>query len=496
MPRQDFIARIKGRIDRGEIKKESELSTPLDFANADDEERRILTEYLFSKYPKPGGGAGPVFKGLFTAADIQGDQLGKAPFSNQAIPVDEFGVRYWFEYFWQEAKMSNDEAGRKAMADICNELFEKTPSGPHQYKVRDKYKDDDSGTANPDDWRRMMTTLLHIGFRRVDPANGVAPSQAPRAMSPSNPAAHHTMLRANFTPLLPDQFTADTEIFWRSESRTIDRIVSQGGTTRQCDVNSLAADMNINKPWHPFSDPATSAYMWYRNGQNDNDYYTVISVATNFETALGFPKIDEARVYGFPKKPLEQWTRDEVQLHRANLALVTLNSGERRVMLATRTTAYMCVICGRIIDTKAAGGGFPEKGVFGIPLDQIFAYLPITRIHHGPDPADGFTAFPDCDKGNLLTGSFSKSKDLFGNIYEKCCDEYFKAKYSAPIASAWTSSGPAAPKIKVPVSRILEFPIGAAEFEAFKRGRQTGNVGPKDFIRGAGLNVRNVLKKA
>jgi len=433
---------------------------------------------------------------LFSAADIIGDDLGSAPFANQAIPVDEFGVRYWFQYFWQEAKILNAADGRQKMADICNEIFEKTPAGPYKYKVRDKFKDDNAGTSHPDDWRRMMTALLHIGFRRVDPSIGVSPGPAPRALPAANAATHHVMLQANFAPLMPNKFTADTEIFWRSESRTIDRIIAQGGTTRQCDVKALADDMNISKPWHPFSDPATANYMWYRAGQNDNDYYTVISVATTFETALGFPKIDEARVYGFPKKPLEQWTKDEVQMHRANLAVVTLTSGDRRVMLATRTTAYMCVICGRIIDTKAAGGGFPEKGVMGIPLDQIFAYVPITRIHHGPQPEDGFTAFPDSDKGNLLTGSFSKAKDLFGDVYEKCCNEYFKAKYSKPIATARTGSGPSEPKIKVPVSRILEFPIGEASFKTFKDARQTGSTSPRDFIQGAGLNIRNVLKKA
>ena len=86
MPRPEFINRIKAKIDNGDFKKEADLVNPFEFAKADEEERRILTEYLYSKYPKATG-AGPAFKGPFTAGDIQGDVLGSAPFANQALSL-------------------------------------------------------------------------------------------------------------------------------------------------------------------------------------------------------------------------------------------------------------------------------------------------------------------------------------------------------------------------------------------------------------------------
>jgi ribosomal protein S27E len=438
----------------------------------------------------------------FRPLDISGADLGAAPFANQAIPVDEFGVRWWFQYFWQEAKMVAGEAERAKMAEICNKIFEKTPAGPRKYKVKDALKNDDAGTGNSVFWRDVMTELLRIGFRKVDPAEST--TNGPQAPAVEDKAAHHLMLQAKFAPYMPNKLTPQTEIFWRSESRSIERIVAQGGTKRQADVACIAKDMNISAPWHPFSEPTVKRYMWFRLGQGDNDYYTVISVATDFETALAFPKIDEARIYGFPPKPIEQWSRDEVQMHRANLALVSLQDGNQKVMLATSTTAYMCVACGRVIDTRSAGGkvdeiskkvvGFPEKGVSEISLDQIFAYLPMTRIHHGPKPDDGFTAFPDIGKGNLLTGDFGKAMDLFGDSYDKCCAEYFKKKYGGAVVTAWGANGAASPRIQVNVSRILEFPIGLQALEAFKKARTVGAVKPADFIQSAGLNVRNVLK--
>jgi hypothetical protein len=246
--------------------------------------------------------------------------------------------------------------------------------------------------------------------------------------------------------------------------------------------------------------------MWFRLGQGDNDYYTVISVATDFETSLSFPKIDEARVYGFPKKKLEEWTQDEIQRHRKNLALVTLVDGSERVMLATQTTAYMCVACGRIIDTRTAGGhldevskklvGFPEKGVSEIPLDQIFAILPITRIHHGPDPEDGFTAFIDSNRARLVVEDFAKAMDLFGDAYPRLKDEYFKQKYRMKVVTAWSANGATEARIAVNISRLIKLPAPDDVINTFKAARQVGKAHPREFIAQQGSNIRDILKKS
>jgi hypothetical protein len=420
------------------------------------------------------------------------------------MSVQEFGVRWWFQYFWQEAKMVADSGQRAEMAGICNILFEKTPGGPHKYKVKDAFKDDDYTTSNAPPWKQMMTQLLHIGFRRVDPKEAVQTgSQGPPV---PQVAAHHLMLQSNLTQVMPRKYTPETEIFWRSESRTMERIIEQQGTKRQSDVSFIAKDMNMAAPWHPYSDADINRYMWFRLGQGDNDYYTVISVATDFETALSFPKIDEARVYGFPKKKLDDWTQDEIQRHQKSMALVSLVDGTQRIMLATQTTAYMCVACGRIIDTRTAGGhmdevskklvGFPEKGVSEIPLDQIFAILPITRIHHGPEPEDGFTAFIDYNRGKLVVEDFTKAMDLFGDAYPRLKDEYFKQKYRIKVATGWSANGAREPRIPMNVARVVEFPASASALAAFKAARKVGDVNPRSFIGQQGLDITKMLKKS
>ncbi|HEY4138179.1 MAG TPA: hypothetical protein VGN65_06995, partial [Casimicrobiaceae bacterium] len=155
----------------------------------------------------------------------------------------------------------------------------------------------------------------------------------------------------------------------------------------------------------------------------------------------------------------------------------------------------MCVARGCIIDTMTAGGGFPEKGVSHIPLDQIFAMLPITRIHHGPDPLDGFTAFIDHNKGRLTTEDFGKSIDLFGAIYPKCKEEYFKQKYRGKVASAWASNGFSAPRVEVAVDRIVQYPATGPKLDAFINARAAGTLTPAQFIQASGGNVTGMLKK-
>ncbi|WP_461413727.1 hypothetical protein [Gemmatimonas sp.] len=456
--------------------------------------------------PPPGGGPPPpqlqpkknaappvvVDKTLFRAVDLQGNDLGAAPFANQGMSVAEFGVRWWFQYFWNEAKMVATQPDREQMAQICNTLFTKRPGQKPAFVCKPEFANDDVSTARPAVWKGILVQLLNIGFRAVERTGAVSTLSGPPV---PQVAAHHLMMRADLTHDLGKTLSAESQIFWRAESRTIDRIIQQQGTKRQSDVAFIMKDMQMDAPWHPYADPDINKFMWYRQGQGDNDYYTVISVATNFETALSFPKIDEKRVYGFPKKMLEDWSPDEVRLHRNHMALVTHDDGTEHIMLATQTVAYMCTILGRIIDTQKAGGGFPEKGVSEIPLDQIFGMLPVTRVHHGPDPEDGFTAFIDHEKSRLTSEDWGKSIDLFGGAWEKCKDEFLKQRYRGKVQSAWASNGFKAPDKKVPVSRLLQFPVVGPKLDAFIAARSKGKENPFNFIGNAGPGITNVLKK-
>jgi hypothetical protein len=414
----------------------------------------------------------------FTIADINGDDLGKAPFANQGMYVPEYSIPWWFEYFWAEAKMSAGAAEKQQLADIANTIFEKTPDERFKYKAKPEFEHFTDRGQFVQTWREILTKLLYMGFRCMSRSEVVAPSAN---LPPVNGAApQHLGLQRDFFRYIEEQKQGQprrdpkVEIFYRSETRRLEDIVSHQGTRRQIDVAFMAKSMNMSAPWHPFSVAEIKDKMWFRRGNSDNDYFTVISVAQAFEVALSFPKIDERRVYQFPTAPIEQWTPQQLDYHRKNLASVRLADGSKKVVVVTETAAYMCVITGAVLDTVRAGGGsgggqsFPEQGVADIPLDHIFAVFPVFRYHHGHnDSGEGFTAFIDWNRARPLKDTH-EAMDLFGAAFDQLWDTYMHWKYHGPIVSAWSKTGTQAPSIPLQIAHVISNPIDAASLAELK----------------------------
>jgi hypothetical protein len=420
----------------------------------------------------------------FTINDITGDDLGKAPFNNQGMHVAEYGMQWWFEYFWAEAKMSGSGAERQQLADIANAMFEKTPAGPAKYKLRAELERWTDQGRFYQTWRDVLTKLLYLGFRCMERTQ--AGSTGASAPPVTGVATQHLGLQREFFRYIEakkdgePRFDDKIEIYYRSETRDIDTIVSHQGTRRQTDVAFLAKTMNMSAPWHPFSVAEIKDKMWFRRGNADNDYFTVISVAKDFETCLAFPKIDERRVYTFPSEPVEQWKPQQLDYFRKNLATVRLRDGSKKVVVVTETTAYMCAATGAVLDTVRAGGAggesFPEQGLADIPLDHIFAAFPVYRYHHGHnDPKEGFTAFIDFSRARTLK-DVRASMDLFGAAFDRLWDIYMKWKYHAPIVTAWSKVGAAAPSVRLDISHVISNPIDPQTLQELKTNAGRSNL--------------------
>lgn len=422
-----------------------------------------------------------------------------APFANFGHNPEEFSPKWWLQYFAKEAR--TQEAQRiphwtEEWVRVLNALFIKGPipagvsdesrrgwwavlrpgldsSGPRPASVPGSAP---APVTDPDTvWKDAMTRLLKLGFRAV--TNGeTAPAGVHELQSDNSVASAHMLHQRMFgkkvAELEKSMDLSSIPLYWRSEARDVRRIVSQQGTKRQCEVDTIAAEMHMDAPWHPFSDPALSRYMWFRLANLDNDYYTAISVATGFETACSFPKIDEKRVYSFPPLlQVSQWTKAQADRFRSHLGLVCENDREA-VRIVTRTTTYMLVHTGSVLDTKGANqfrerDAFPEIGVDRIPLKNIYCVVPIRRVHHGPSPADGITVFIDfmgCERLHSAT-----EIDLFGTGLASRLFGIYREKISQPaFATAWSSRGAAAPGIPTNITRIVEFPIGDGKFQTFR----------------------------
>jgi len=470
--------------------------------------------------PPPPGGAkpkvvaprAPVDPRDITIGDLALDEF-VAPFANAGHHVDDFGVRWWFQYFWNEARsVKGQGANGRALADISNIIFYVERPGPGKIKllIIDAAKTWTGTSA--DLWRDALTRLLKLGFKAV-PKEGVVPSGAAGLAILADAKTHHIggrqfgeEVRSWKEIARPDSIP----VYWRSETRPLSMILSQNGTKRQVDVDTIARDLGMTNHWHPFNDPAINKFMWYRLGNADNDYYTVISVATDFFTAAGFPKIDERRVYFFPASDPTAWGKDDARRFRNNLGVATVN-GQRKVVLITKTTAYMLVHYGCMLDTQGAAKtqgkeSFAEMGVEHIPLENIFGVFPLRRVHHGPQPGDGFTCFIDyanCERINP-----DRQLDHFGpKLFFRLYDIYLDTKNRGPFATAWGKTGAKDPDIKLTISAINEFPITDASLQTLVATLRDGSVGGfantsvhtnkaalSKQIEGLGANIGKTLK--
>lgn len=396
-----------------------------------------------------------------------------------ADPEEEFSKLWWFKYFWSEA---GSLTGDRTDGVVHNAKTNRINGAKRIFQASEDDVDPNKwslvvkGSLSDDDWREGMILVMKAGFRcvprEVEPKAGAI--QLPVVKGCLTAAEHKLLQRQTGKAVKHDEIdNSSIHVYWRSETRAPQTIINQKGTLRQVDVEGIAKSMHMDKDtkWHPFSDPEISKFMWYRLANADNDYYTVISVATDWHTCCAFPKIDEKRVYDFPKKPLSEWTKAEATKHRANLAVVDEGPG-KAVCVMTETTTYMLVHTGSVLDTQGAAAmqnrsAFPELGVDHIPLSAIYALIPIRRAHHGPRPEDGFTVFVQTQQCQRIHAG-TKEHDLFGVfLAQKLFYIYIDCMKAPPFATSWSHAGAAPPEIKKNYSRIAEFPITELAFQNF-----------------------------
>src|SRR5688572_23129749 len=208
--------------------------------------------------------------------------------------------------------------------------------------------------------------------------------------------------------------------------------------------------------------------------------------------------------------PGPQWTKADARRFRGNLGVATVN-GVKRVVVITRTTAYMLVHYGCMLDTQGAAKtqgkeSFAEMGVEHIPLENIFGVFPMSRVHHGPEPGDGFTRF--LDMANCQRINPDRQLDHFGTkLYFRLLDIFHDTKGRGPFATAWGKTGAKEPDVKWTVSAINEFPITEASLNAFtatladgsstafaNKSVHSNKAELKKQIEGLGANIGKGLK--
>jgi hypothetical protein len=414
--------------------------------------------------------------------------------------IDNYTFRYWFNYFYEEAGPAGVD--EKTMAVTLNRLIvrKKFPIPPKKEfettaKVSDYY-----ALRKPDDAARLavLTDLLKGGFvcmrRFIGPLqpglanlpfmeevimeSGVIPGTKDKVVTQT---PLFTRGEGQNLPGEPDKFVR--EVYWRGETRTPEALLQQA-TKRAVDIPFLVAQMNLDKPWHPFSRPEIAANIWYRKGKNfDNDYFTAISVALDFKTACCFPLIDERRVYQFPagtggaaEFDPWKWKTPDRQKNFVNLGVVrAVGQAKPRVQVVTKNIVYLSTNRGAKVFTRHAQekiskvGAFPEHGVAEICPEDIYGYLVVYRAFHGLTKGDGFTVFIDTVASSRVRYDSVKKKmervaaadagrDMlqYGPIHQKLEQEFGAALGLQPFAVAWAGGGHATRPILI--SALVEKP--------------------------------------
>ena len=387
-----------------------------------------------------GAAAAPVVAVAPPPADAFVQSLTKTPFATLG-KVPEYGRRWWFDYFWREAYLANEFDGLRPVANL---MFERQGAG---FQRR---RDFEWILHRPaEDWFAILSHLLSLGFRAVDPLHVPHPSFE---LEVKGRAAEHLGLQREFFRYIEDwqqnrpRRAPEIHVYYRAERRSVERIVQDKGTRRQVDVDDLVQRMRMDEPWHPFSRPEIAGKWWFRRGQADGDLYTIVSVAKQFRTCLSFPLVSDGRNYAFPQKDVAQWTQLELDRHRKDLAVVQTAGHENRVVVRTDITAYMLVNSGAVLDTVACAenshlASFPEQGLHEIPLNHIYAFFKVRRYHAKHYAQDGyFAAFVD---EPTRWRDFALNSDLMNDEVAHHIEDEYQARVRecvAPIHTAWASS--------------------------------------------------------
>ncbi|HXI19753.1 MAG TPA: hypothetical protein VNH46_01630, partial [Gemmatimonadales bacterium] len=340
----------------------------------------------------------------------------------------ETSAEGWFIYFFKEAKAMAHVGGTAAQRDLLRIAQTYLRKGPTGVEFKEALTRVDQSQL-----RKDMTDLLQIGFHRFSGfGEGYDPSDCSDA----------ALLQYRRT----GQVYQDIDFRWRADSRPFSAVRDTDGFRTKADSEGYARANGMREPYHPFSDPSTRKYLWFRRMQADNCLYTVISIGqvAPWKSFLPFPKVEKT----LDKRLFSATDRAPLSTkYSERFALCRVNGGTESIKLpVTETWLYMFLLTGFVLETgriqeHVKVSAFPEEGVKEIPLRDIFGAVKFYRFHHGPDDADGFTALPE--PGGMLqhqNALFQKAK-YSERGFTLLQDSFKEVAESGPISVKWSATG-------------------------------------------------------
>ncbi|MGB7762259.1 MAG: hypothetical protein WBL61_20665 [Bryobacteraceae bacterium] len=377
---------------------------------------------------------------------------------------------FWFRYFWQEAISRKSEFIRQSAKILP--FFNSAFRLPYKWDedMDDEFAKDDlikqggvwaySGQdaqwrvkrlnlrAGGDIWnqcpdgvlRDCLEGLLFAGFTRipvaVDGLNAVQDNAASVVFNTvrlENPAQNKTF---------------HCDFGWRGDSRTFQELDTAGGFKARADsiVNGFAARCNLREAWNPFSLLANRSDYWFREGQADNCLHTSVSIATEFRTATAFPLLE--RKFAGKKIPTTWAEADTASTPQTPFFKVRIDQGPDSTVYryADRQQLYLVMLTGSGFNTKSKQQEkFPELAVKFVESSGILASVTFTRVFHGLEDAQGFTALYDAGRSHAPTINRCLAaiadQDLATALLHRVTALFNATVASMPYAAKWIASG-------------------------------------------------------
>jgi hypothetical protein len=171
---------------------------------------------------------------------------------------------------------------------------------------------------------------------------------------------------------------------FRGDQRPILTIRQHHGMKAKADVGPLQKQLGFDQPWSPWNDPAVRQRALYRVKSDDNDLYTVVSVAQEWVDATKFPLVEE---------PATRTWKDRVDgptLSSCTVYVMALTAGfDTMGLQKARTTPKTSTNLQQGESSSYGGGEFAVKSI-GFP-DLLYSFE-VERAHLGPQGNDGHRA--------------------------------------------------------------------------------------------------------
>jgi hypothetical protein len=270
---------------------------------------------------------------------------------------------YWFGTFWKEMK---EEHRRDLLALHFTTAGELVGANAHL-----DTKNTDALTAPQQEAARaLLRGMMDKGFTPWEQKSKTKPGPTKgKKLLPKIDALGKQLKAVGF----------------RGDARDLETLAKHDGGAFLSKSQSAyqVGKYNMEKEWNPFSDQVVRNTMYFREGQADNDLFTVVSVAKDFATSSKFPLIDD------PPSEL----RTFVDGATVEFEHVASKTRETRSVTVTTSFVYM-VIADEGYNTEAEQvSKFPEIGVKSIPKENFLATLDVVRLHFGRTGDDGHLVY-------------------------------------------------------------------------------------------------------